>query len=549
MIMRDIASLYMDKVNRIYDNASELQRLTNDKNVFPYFCKYIVGKNEVINQFKNISGDICQIIDNGDFDKDKISLKFDQIVAVSNLANQLKTTICKSKHFFINHHNHQAEVANFEKLITDCFYEMTFSTIDNYKIKLADANKRLIELIRKCIAKNQCYISSGGGYILGLKAYGTVLAVGENYKGQCNTESWRNIVAICAASSHTVGLKANGKVLAVGWNHNGQCNTESWRDVQAICASIAHTVGLKADGTVVGAGEEEYYKTATNWTNIVAICTGQIHTVGLKANGTVLATGGNNRGQCNTENWRDIIAICAGCTHTVGLKSDGTVCSVGHNEYGQCNTDSWRDIIAICAGFSHTVGLKADGTVVAVGDNRDGQCNTGEWKDIVEIYASIGGGFTLGLKIDGTVVAVGDNRDGRYNTGEWRDIVAVCSGSVGLKANGTIVLTTGYDEDIKRAIRGWKGIGPLDVEHVKKEDGRDSKTKEFLKKEQNRMKEERNRRKEEQRQEQERLKKEEQRLLEQSNSWQAEGLSRCCGVEFKGLFTKKCTRCGKVKDY
>jgi len=58
-----------------------------------------------------------------------------------------------------------------------------------------------------------------------------VVAVGDNEDGQCNTGSWKDIVAIAARSNRTVGLKADGTVVAVGNNDRGQCNTGSWRDI------------------------------------------------------------------------------------------------------------------------------------------------------------------------------------------------------------------------------------------------------------------------------------------------------------------------------
>lgn len=64
--------------------------------------------------------------------------------------------------------------------------------------------------------------------------------------------------AIAAGSSHTIGLKADGTVAAVGWNAHGQCNVSDWRDIVAVAAGCAHTVGLKSDGTVVAVGDNEY---------------------------------------------------------------------------------------------------------------------------------------------------------------------------------------------------------------------------------------------------------------------------------------------------
>ena len=218
-------------------------------------------------------------------------------------------------------------------------------------------------------------------HTVGLKADGTVVAVGENKYGQCNVNDWLDIVAICAGDDYTVGLKADGTVVAVGYNKDGQCNVNGWRDIVAISAGFRHTVGLKADGTVVAVGDNEAGQCNVNgWRDIVAISAGDDHTVGLKADGTVVAEGWNAFGQCNVSGWRDIVAISAGDSYTVGLKADGTVVAVGWNTYGQRNVNGWRDIVAICAGDRHTVGLKADGTVVAVGDNGAGQCNVSGWR-------------------------------------------------------------------------------------------------------------------------------------------------------------------------
>jgi len=276
---------------------------------------------------------------------------------------------------------------------------------------LAEIRKKNVEF-QKCI--------SAGYHTVGLKSDGTIVTVGFNKYGQCNTGSWRNIVAV-ASNSGTIGLKTDGTVVAVGYNEYGQCNTEGWRDIVAIAAGRLHTVGLKTDGTVVAVGSNSKDQCDTgSWRDIVTIAAGDSHTVGLKVNGTVVTVGDNYCGQCNTESWRDIVTIAAGDSHTVGLKADGTVVAVGKNEDDQCNTGSWRDIIAIAAGVYHTVGLKADGMVVAVGKNKYGQCNTGSWRDIVAIAAGVY--HTVGLKADGTVVAVGDNEHGQCNTGSWRDI-------------------------------------------------------------------------------------------------------------------------------
>ena len=64
-------------------------------------------------------------------------------------------------------------------------------------------------------------VAAGEKYTIGLTAFGTVLAVGDNVYGECDTtpaNGFANIVQIDAGFYHTIGLKANGTVVAVGEN-------------------------------------------------------------------------------------------------------------------------------------------------------------------------------------------------------------------------------------------------------------------------------------------------------------------------------------------
>lgn len=262
-------------------------------------------------------------------------------------------------------------------------------------------------------------VGCGQAHTVGLKADGTVIAIGSNKSTQCDVSDWHDIVAISAGYGHTVGLKKDGTVVATGYNKHKQCVVENWRNIVAIGTCYNHTVGLMADGRVVAAGLNSSKQCEVDdWENIVAISTGKFHTVGLKVDGTVVSVGGNSRKQRNTGEWSNIIAISAGYEHTVGLKANGTVVAVGNNGHEQCNTGGWMDIVAISAGDYHTVGLKADGTVVAVGRNNYKQCNVGNWTDIVAISA--GESCTVGLKADGTVVATGRDLVEKLNVSTWR---------------------------------------------------------------------------------------------------------------------------------
>ena len=279
-----------------------------------------------------------------------------------------------------------------------------FGKAGNYQ----DARKRSFALWND-IAKRDS-ISAGGFCTIGLKADGTVVAVGNNEDGQCDVSDWVDIVAISAGACHTVGLKSDGTVIAVGKNQNDQCDVSDWTDIVAISAGACHTVGLKSDGTVIAVGKNQNDQCdVSDWTDIVAISAGDYHTVGLKADGTVVAVGNNEDGQCGVSDWVDIVAISAGGSHTVGLKTDGTVVAVGWNADGQCNVSGWSDVVAIACGDYYTVGVKAGGTVVAIGENDIGQCGVSGWSDVVAI--ACGNCHTVGVKADGTVVAVGEYED------------------------------------------------------------------------------------------------------------------------------------------
>ena len=264
-------------------------------------------------------------------------------------------------------------------------------------------------------------VSASTKHTVGLKADGTVVAVGDNGSGQCDVSQWSDIVAVSAGENHTVGLKADGTVVAVGSNINGQCRVSRWKNIVAVSVGKYHTVGLRADGTVVAVGWTEGGQCrASEWSDIVAVSAGENHTVGLKADGTVVAVGKNGDGQCEVSDWSDIVAVSATEYQTVGLKADGTVVAIGDNEYGQCDVSEWSDIVAVSAGKYHTVGLKADGTVVAVGYGADGRCNVSEWSDIVAVSA--GGYQTVGLKADGSMVVVGSNGNGQCDISDWESI-------------------------------------------------------------------------------------------------------------------------------
>lgn len=304
---------------------------------------------------------------------------------------------------------------------------ITFGKLGSFR----DSQRQSLALWEKIVERKT--VSAGEDHTVGLKTNGTVIAVGDNQYGQCDTLDWENIVSIAPGDHHTVGLKADGTVVSVGQNDSGQCNVTEWKGIVSITAGSWHTVGLKADGTVVAVGSNGSGQcNVIGWTDIIAIAAGRTHTVGLKADGTVVAVGknyGSHDASDWTKDWTNVVAIDAHGGCTAGLRADGTVVTFADDNiaapmdafyYQYGHSSDWKNIVAIAIGTEHTVGLKTNGTVVAEGINMTGGCDTSDWTDIVAIAA--GDLCTVGLKANGTVVAVGDNEKGQCNVSDWTDI-------------------------------------------------------------------------------------------------------------------------------
>lgn len=161
--------------------------------------------------------------------------------------------------------------------------------------------------------KDVVQVATGWRHTVGLTKEGEVLITGygaQRQLSEIDTDEWKTVMAIAAGgggkdvegNGHTVGLRADGTVVAIGDNQFGQCNVFDWTDIVAIAAGDWHTVGLKSDGTVVATGrlkdaDGENACNISGWTDIVAIAAGTGYTMGLKADGTMEVVGYNEENQ------------------------------------------------------------------------------------------------------------------------------------------------------------------------------------------------------------------------------------------------------------
>lgn len=246
-------------------------------------------------------------------------------------------------------------------------------------------------------------VMSTGKYIGIVDVYGN--AFWGTDESSLVSETGKTAVSIKCSKTTTVLLYSDGTVAAFGDNTFGQCDVQSWSNVVAIDASDYHTIGLTADGKVLAAGRNsEKQCDVGSYSGAVAIAAGGYHTVVLFSDGTVVSTGMSSSGQCNTSDWEDVVMISAGFLHSVGLKSDGTVVAAGSSSTGRCDVDEWADVIQISAGESCTVGLTSDGKLLLA----SGDTNSGDVADMSNvIWVDAGNGSVTALQKDGNLLTTG----------------------------------------------------------------------------------------------------------------------------------------------
>ncbi len=159
---------------------------------------------------------------------------------------------------------------------------------------------------------------------------------------------WNNIQKISNSLSHIVGLKEDGTVVSAGDNSTGQCETDSWSDIVDIATGDGFTAGLKKNGRVVLAVND----TRRNF--VWRDKKGEIKEIDSFENAQLLKS---------VHLWKDVKKISADINHLVGLTEDGKVVVAGQNRYGQLNIGDWTDIVDIYATEMTTFALDKDGKI------------------------------------------------------------------------------------------------------------------------------------------------------------------------------------------
>ena len=374
-----------------------------------------------------------------------------------------------------------------------------------------------LEEERKVLRKFKNILSCQDDYVIGVKADGTCLAAGNNEHGKCNVSDWENIREIYTGR-YTIGLKDDGTCICTNktWNER----LSEWTSLQKIAMGWNVVIGIKTDGTCVMAKEDEEVNfDVSNWTNIADIIITKYGVIdgviGLRKDGTCIVDGELDESLKEViESWDDLIEIKDYYNGVLALKKNGAVLRIdGDHQSDEIETDC----IMLSTGWGDNI--------ISLGRSN--------WAFENEKILSLSGcSFLVALKEDGSVIV--------YN-------------STYLELMET---DPDYFQDFGQwEVKNWKLFDNYLTYDQEREQAKKAREEAARKaEEERRATEEAARKAEEERraaEEAARKKAEEERRAAERLAAQrrSQGLCQHCGGELKGFFSKKCTSCGKPKDY
>jgi alpha-tubulin suppressor-like RCC1 family protein len=137
-------------------------------------------------------------------------------------------------------------------------------------------------------------IAAGGQFAIAIKTDGSLVAWGNNDKGQTDAPAGTGFTAIDGGDFHGLAVKSDGTVLGWGDNTFGQANAPAGlTGVVAVSAGKNHSLALLSNGRVVGWGNNAFGQISipTDATNVVAIAAGRDCSLAVTADGKVLRWG------------------------------------------------------------------------------------------------------------------------------------------------------------------------------------------------------------------------------------------------------------------
>ena len=247
-------------------------------------------------------------------------------------------------------------------------------------------------------------IAAGGQFSLALMRNGTVEAWGDNDSGQLGNGSTAaesespvlvhglsGVVAIAAGEEQALALLSNGTVMAWGNNERGQLGTgtktnaneptevKGLTGVKAIAAGGQFSLALLEGGTVKAWGDDRHDQLGN-----AAVLEEHEGTLEEREEGAF------SRLPVQVEGLSGVSAIAAGTSHSLALLEGGTVEAWGDDREGELGNGVERpasdtpeevagltQVTRISAGNQESVALLESGSLMAWGANGSGQLGTG----------------------------------------------------------------------------------------------------------------------------------------------------------------------------
>lgn len=179
---------------------------------------------------------------------------------------------------------------------------------------------------------------------------------------------------------------------------------------------------------------------------------------GLRRDGTVFSSSWTY----DVSSWTDIVAIAAGEGFVVGLRADGTVVGTGSKAYGWKGIEEWRDVIAIEGDYSAVYGLCRDGSVLCAGNADAGVSAGNGWYDIIDLAVS---GNVVGLRADGTILVTSGDRTWQMQAPEGTVSVASVAAVLCLLEDGTVA-APGGSAQIQFAMEAYRNLVAIIDGHI-----------------------------------------------------------------------------------
>jgi alpha-tubulin suppressor-like RCC1 family protein len=121
------------------------------------------------------------------------------------------------------------------------------------------------------------FFDTFGGFGVGLRVDGSLVAWGDNTYGQLNVPSGNDFVMAEGGIWHVVALRADGSLAAWGRNQHGETNVPAGNDFIAVGAGQEYSIALKDDGTIVAWGNNEHGVLNVPQGQFVDIAAGGLH--------------------------------------------------------------------------------------------------------------------------------------------------------------------------------------------------------------------------------------------------------------------------------